>query len=57
MNGIIVDSVDKDENGHVFYMQNYELPAFDLENIKSIVTKEQFEAMEYKVGVTKSERR
>ena len=49
LDGIRVDSVEKDENGHVFYAQNYDLPAFDLKNIKSICTKEQFAAAEYKL--------
>lgn len=49
LDGVRVDSVEKDENGHVFYAQNYDLPAFDLKNIKSIVTKEQFAAVEYKL--------
>lgn len=49
LDGVRVDSVEKDENGHVFYAQNYDLPAFDLKNIKSIVTKEQFEAVEYRL--------
>lgn len=34
----------------MFYAQNYDLPAFNLKNIKSIVTKEMMESIEYKVG-------
>lgn len=49
LDGVRVDSVEKDENGHVFYAQNYDLPAFDLKDIKSIVTKEKFENAEYKI--------
>ena len=49
MNGERVDTIEKDEKGHTYYMQNLELPAFDLENIETIVTKEQFESISYKV--------
>jgi hypothetical protein len=49
LNGVRVDNVEKDENGHVFFAQNYDLPAFNLKDIKSIVTKKQYESMEYKV--------
>ena len=45
-----MDIVEKDENGHTYYMQNCELPSVDLKDIKSIVTKERFEVVEYKVG-------
>lgn len=44
-----MDIIEKDEKGHTYYMQNLELPAFDLENIETIVTKEQFESISYKV--------
>ena len=48
-----MDIVEKDENGHTYYLQNCEQPSIDLEDIKSIVTKEQFENMEYRVWMKK----
>lgn len=47
VNGERMDIVDKDENGHVYYLQNIELPSVN--KIESIVTKEQFANMEYRL--------
>lgn len=47
VNGDRMDIVDKDENGHVYYLQNIELPSVN--KIETIVTKEQFAQAEYKI--------
>lgn len=44
-----MDIVEKDDKGHVYYLQNCETPSLNLKDIKSIVTKEQFKSIEYKV--------
>lgn len=44
-----MDVVERDENGHVFYLQNWELPSVNKDDIKSILTKEQYEANSYKL--------
>lgn len=49
VNGNRIDIVEKDENGHVYYLQNTELPAVNKNEIKTILTKEQYEANCYKV--------
>ena len=49
MNGARVDICNKDEDGHTYYLQNFELPSFDLTDIETIATKEQFESISYKV--------
>lgn len=50
VNGERMDIVERDENGHVYYLQNIELPSVNKNEIKSIVTKEQFKSMEYNIG-------
>lgn len=47
VNGDRMDIVERDENGHVYYLQNWELPSLNKNDIKSIVTKEQFASVEY----------
>lgn len=47
VNGNRMDIVERDENGHVYYLQNCELPSVNKNEIKSIATKEQFASVEY----------
>lgn len=42
-----MDIVERDENGHVYYLQNCDLPSVNKNEIKSIVTREQFSSVEY----------
>ena len=49
VNGNRMDIVEKDENGYVYYLQNIELPSVNKNEIKTILTKEQYEANCYKI--------
>lgn len=49
VNGERMDIVERDENGKVYYLQNAELPCISIKDIKSIVTKEQFKNIEYRL--------
>ena len=50
VNGWRIDGVSKDKNGHVIYVQNYEVPGFNEREIQSIVTKERFLESEYRIN-------